>query len=153
MTTKIDNTLSETFNVTPAVKEEPAQEVIVYDKNDDPKEPDGTDYKYAQENIKRIIDGGMELFDVATRIAKQGEQPKAFDTATNILKIVTDANKALLDIQDKKNKITGATTKKTGRSAEEKVTNNNLIIGSSNDLAKISREIHEMRKKGEDDTT
>ena len=92
------------------------------------------DYEYARTNLYGVIEKGTNALEDILDIAKQSESARAFEVATNLIKTMVDANKDLLQLAKTKKEI-----EKVNEPVEQtqKVTNNNLFVGSSTDLLKM----------------
>ena len=71
-------------------------------------------------------------------IAKQSEQPRAFEVVSGLIKTIADANKDLLELKNKQKTL-------KGEKAAAKVTNNALFVGSTAELQKM---LKDARKDG-----
>lgn len=87
------------------------------------------DYSFARNNIYKIIETGQDILDDISIIAKQGQQPRAFEVAAGIMKTMLEANKDLLNlskqmqnIEEKEPEVDKAIVKNTT------ITNNNLHL-------------------------
>ena len=54
------------------------------------------DFEYARENIKSLINNGSDAIDEIIKIAKAGDNPRAFEVVSLLLKTVADMNKLRL---------------------------------------------------------
>lgn len=89
----------------------------------------GEDFHTARRNLHDVINMGMDAFSDAVNIAKSVQSPESFDSVTKMLKALSDANRALLDLQ--------ATQKHLdANNAAPQTVNNNLIVGSTEDILK-----------------
>merc|ERR1711965_1117323 len=130
MTKKFDG-LNETFNTNddllhPEVIEKKVEKI----KNtvDDVKK----DYDYTRGNLYSIIEKGQEAINGILELAQEGEMPRAYEVAGQLIKNVADATDKLLtlqqklkDVEDEKD-LKGPTT-----------VNNALFVGSTAELQKL----------------
>lgn len=58
-----------------------------------------TDYKVSRSQYYECLKAGNRLLDGITRIAEEGEHPRAFEVAVNALKIVAEINKDRMELQ------------------------------------------------------
>lgn len=65
-----------------------------------------TDFDLARGNIQLLLSEGHQLFDLAKIYAESAESTNAFEVATQLLKALTTANKDLLELHEKKKKVT-----------------------------------------------
>lgn len=99
------------------------------------------DHNFARNNMYNLLQQGQSAFMHALEVAKQSENPRAFEVAGTIMKNLADMNNQLLDLHAKKALVT-----KTAPAAEPmKVVNNSIVFqGSTADLNKM---IQNMRKE------
>lgn len=86
------------------------------------------DFDYARDNIKSLIDNGSDAIDEIIKIAKAGDNPRAFEVVSLLLKTVADMNKDLIDLYQK-TKI----AKKEDVTVNN-TTNNSIFVGSTSQL-------------------
>ena len=91
------------------------------------------DIEQARQNIKNIITKGDEALGEMMELAKQSESPRAFEVASGLMKTLLDANKDFVEMANKKKY---AIDDSRGGKQEANVTNNNLIV-STTDLLKM----------------
>ena len=94
-----------------------------------------SDYDFSREQYHNIIEKGNEALIELLSIAKEGEQPRAFEVATQLMNSLAATTKELLILQKTKKEVEG-TNKPTKNE-------NNLFIGSTSELQKLL----EMKKK------
>ena len=100
---KINDNLSEIFDiepiqqveVLPAIVNKSNTELVV---NDDVE----LDSALARKNIKGLLDKGGVAIDNLLLVAQESEHPRAYEVAANFIKILSDLNKDLLEIQKQK---------------------------------------------------
>ena len=128
---KIDDTLSEVFNMTPQQKE---LEVIDNTTGEIVKTPEGkieTDYETTRGNLRELLITGQNALHHALEVAKQSEHPRAFEVVGNLMKQLADVNQQLMDLHQQKAKLDAPKNK------DAKVTNNAIFVGSTSELAKM----------------
>ena len=97
------------------------------------------DYKTARANLYNLINKGNKLLNLATNIAADGGRGStmALQAAASILKNISDINKDIFEIHDRIKKL-------KEQEIEEKDTpttvNNNLYVGTTEDLIKMIRD-------------
>ena len=113
----------------------PAQELVdtkqVYDvvaQNDDDVD---NDYKYQRENFYGLVEKGSQAIDGILELAKEGEHPRAYEVAGNLIKQVAEVTEKLGDLQEKMRKL-----KEVPSNAPKNVTNA-LFVGSTAELQKM----------------
>ena len=97
-----------------------------------PYEPElNTDYKDVRQNLRYIIDSGQTAIDGILRVASEGEQPRAYEVVSQLIKSVSEANKDLIDLHKKLKDIKkeDPDSQRAGR-----ITNNPLFVGSTKEL-------------------
>ena len=91
------------------------------------------DIELARQNVQNIIEMGDDAVKEMVEIAKQSESPRAFEVVSTLMKTLLDANKDFVDLSTKKK----YAVEDTGPNQEAQVTNNNLIISTSELLKMI----------------
>ena len=126
----IDDKLNEILNITTEVMpievvEEKKEIVIPKDKDPD------TDFEVGRENLYKLLDKGNEAIDGILALAKEGEHPRAYEVAGQLIKTVSEVSQNLLDLQEKLKKI-----KDVPNTGPKSVTNA-LFVGSTTELTKL----------------
>ena len=93
------------------------------------------DYEFSREQYHALIEKGNTALESLLDIAKEGEQPRAFEVATQLINSLAATTKELLILQKTKKEVEG-TNKPTKNE-------NNLFIGSTSELQKLL----ELKKK------
>ena len=89
------------------------------------------DYKYQRENFYGLVERGQDAIDGILELAKEGEHPRAYEVAGNLIKQVAEVTEKLGDLQEKMRKL-----KEVPNSAPKSVTNA-LFVGSTAELQKM----------------
>ena len=89
------------------------------------------DYKYQRENFYGLVERGQDAIDGILELAKEGEHPRAYEVAGNLIKQVAEVTEKLGDLQEKMRKL-----KEVPNSAPKNVTNA-LFVGSTAELQKL----------------
>ena len=131
---KIDDKLNEVLGIA----EEPNElEVIQKETKDlvvpEDKDPD-IDFETGRKNLYNLIDKGNEAIDGILDLAKEGEHPRAYEVAGQLIKTVSEVSQNLLDLQDKLKKI-----KEVPNTGPKNVTNA-LFVGSTTELQKMLKD-------------
>ena len=131
---KIDDKLNEVLGIA----EEPNElEVIQKETKDlvmpEDKDPD-IDFETGRKNLYNLIDKGNEAIDGILDLAKEGEHPRAYEVAGQLIKTVSEVSQNLLDLQDKLKKV-----KEIPNTGPKNVTNA-LFVGSTTELQKMLKE-------------
>ena len=129
---KINDSLSEVFDITPIAKTDViVNEVEVIDDKNNRIE---SDYDTTRTNLRSLLTTGQEALIQALEVAKQSEHPRAFEVVGNMMKQLADVNQQLMDLHQQKQKLDAPVS---GGSKKE-VTNNNVIFtGSTAELNKL----------------
>ena len=92
------------------------------------------DYDFSRDQYYKLVEKGEEAIDLMMDLARESEHPRAFEVLAGMIKTNAEIADRLMDLQKKKkdvNKESLPTTPQLG------VTNNNLFVGSTKDLAKM----------------
>ena len=112
----------------------PTQEIV----NKVPDELAGdevdADYKYQRENFYRLVEQGSTAIEGILELAREGEHPRAYEVAGNLIKQVSEVTEKLGDLQEKMRKL-----KEVPNNAPKSVTNA-LFVGSTAELQKMLKE-------------
>ena len=84
------------------------------------------------------METGRSAMEEMLEIAKQSEQPRAFEVVSTLMKTLLDANKDFADISSKK-KYALEEINGPKEAAQTNVTNNNLIVSTA-DLLKMLKD-------------
>ena len=99
----------------------PAVEVVTTDLT--------SDYDFSRDQYQNLIEKGNDALEELLAIAKEGEQPRAFEVATQLINSLTATTKELLVLQKTKKEIEGV---------NKPVKNeNNLFVGSTKELQEL----------------
>ena len=94
------------------------------------KDPD-IDFETGRKNLYNLLDKGNEAIDGILNLAKEGEHPRAYEVAGQLIKTVSEVSQNLLDLQDKLKKVKDIPDK-----GPKNVTNA-LFVGSTTELQKM----------------
>ena len=134
---KIDDNLNEvlgiaeidkTFEVEVLPKKTSTEVLVPEDKDPD------IDFETGRKNLYNLLDKGNEAIDGILSLAKEGEHPRAYEVAGQLIKTVSEVSQNLLDLQDKLKKIKAIPDK-----GPKNVTNA-LFVGSTTELQKMLKE-------------
>lgn len=89
------------------------------------------DYTEHRETLKELVNQGQEALQNLLLLAKESEHPRAYEVTGQLLKTTADLTKDLIELQVTMNKIENS--KDGGK--PQKVVNNAILVGSTNDLA------------------
>ena len=129
----IDDKLNEVLNIAadvlPATTPEENTELVIPQD----KDPD-SDFETGRENLYKLLDKGNEAIDGILALAKEGEHPRAYEVAGQLIKTVADVSKDLLELQEKLKKIKDVPNK------GPKSVTNALFVGSTTELQKLLKD-------------
>lgn len=91
------------------------------------------DIEQARLNIAELMKKGTDSLDELLAVAKQSQNPRAFEVASTMMKTLLDANKEFVGMSEKKK---FAKDDHPSQQATTNVTNNNLIL-STTDMLKM----------------
>ena len=130
----IDDKLNEVLDIAGEIV---PQEVKIETKKEltvpEQKDPD-IDFETGRKNLYRLLDKGNEAVDGILELAKEGEHPRAYEVAGQLIKTVSEVSQNLLDLQDKLKKV-----KDIPDRGPKNVTNA-LFVGSTTELQKMLKE-------------
>ena len=107
-------------------------------KKEKPKSPDveintkdlTNEYEFYQEQYHTLIDKGNDALDELLAVAKESENPRAFEVVTQLLSGLTNTTKELLQLQKTKKEIEKDVK-------DPSTVNNSLFIGSTAELQEL----------------
>ena len=133
----IDDKLNEVLNIAEEVLEkkeeknpleiakEPPKPVVP--ENDDVD----TDFDTGRGELYKLLEKGNEAIDGILNLAKEGEHPRAYEVAGQLIKTQSEVAQNLLDLRDKLKKI------KDVKELGPKNVTNALFVGSTTELQKM----------------
>ena len=134
---KIDDKLNEVLGIT-EVDKTYENEVLPKKVNTELMVPDDKDpeidFETGRKNLYNLLDKGNEAIDGILNLAKEGEHPRAYEVAGQLIKTVSEVSQNLLDLQDKLKKV-----KEIPEKGPKNVTNA-LFVGSTTELQKMLKE-------------
>ena len=92
------------------------------------------DYEYQRKQFYNLVEKGSVAIDGILEIAKEGEHPRGYEVAGNLIKQVSEVTEKLGDLQEKMRKL-----KEVPNNAPKSVTNA-LFVGSTAELQKMLKE-------------
>ena len=103
-----------------------------------------TDYMLVRRNMKDLISIGEDAIDGIVRVATEGDAPRAYEVAAQMIKTVSEMNQDLIDLH---NKMKALKKEETNIST----TNNSIYVGSTRDLLDLVNESRSSKKAIESD--
>ena len=89
------------------------------------------DHKYSRENYYNLIEKGQEAIEGILDVAKEGQHPRAYEVAGNLIKSVADTVDKLQDLNKKLKDL-----KELPKTANANI-KNDLFVGSTAELQKM----------------
>lgn len=86
------------------------------------------DYWLVRKNMKELIKTGEDAIDGILKVATEGDSPRAYEVAAQMIKTVADANKDLIDLHKKMKDINKEEINMNS------TTNNSIYVGSTSEL-------------------
>lgn len=109
--------------------------------------PDSSDdYNYSRQNIVDLIEKGNTYLQQFGMVAMSAQEPRYIEVLTNLLNSLVAANEKLLDL-----KIKEQTIKAKEFSNDPTTINNNLFVGSTEELLEAMNTMPARKKKKKDD--
>ena len=137
--TKLDDKVNEILGI--EATEKPTLESIVKIDNPsvprikDPNKPDiDSDYEYSRENYYNLIEKGQEAIEGILEIAKEGQHPRAYEVAGQLIANVASTVDKLQDLQKKLKEL-----KNLPKTASPQI-KNALFVGSTKDLQQLLKQ-------------
>ena len=131
---KIDDKLNEVLGIAEEVPYENSLEVAKKTSTEitvpEDKDPE-IDFETGRKNLYNLLDKGNEAIDGILNLAKEGEHPRAYEVAGQLIKTVSEVSQDLLNLQDKLKKV-----KEVPDKGPKNVTNA-LFVGSTTELQKM----------------
>mgnify|MGYP001038428763 CR=1 FL=1 len=129
----IDDKLNEVLNIAadvlPATTQDESKELVI------PQDKDvEIDFDTGRENLYKMLKKGNDAIDGILALAKEGEHPRAYEVAGQLIKTVADVSKDLMSMQEKLKKLNEVPN--TG----PKSVTNALFVGSTTELQKLLKE-------------
>ena len=117
--------------------------IVVSDKSKDIEK----DYTSVRKNLKEIINKGNGAIDGILAVASEGDSPRAYEVAAQMIKTVAEANKDLIDLHKKMKDI----KKEDVVNNHNNTTNNAIYVGSTKDLQELVNQSRSASRRIESD--
>ena len=133
----IDDKLNEVLNIADKVLEKKEEKNPLEVANEPPKPvaPENaevdTDFDTGRNELYKMLEKGNTAIDGILNLAKEGEHPRAYEVAGQLIKTQSEIAQNLLDLQDKLKKI------KDVKELGPKNVTNALFVGSTTELQKM----------------
>jgi len=133
----IDDKLNEVLNIADEVLQKKEEKNPLEIANEPPKPvaPENaevdTDFDTGRNELYKMLEKGNTAIDGILNLAKEGEHPRAYEVAGQLIKTQSEIAQNLLDLQDKLKKI------KDVKELGPKNVTNALFVGSTTELQKM----------------
>ena len=133
----IDDKLNEVLNIAEEVLDKKEEKNPLEIANEPPKPvaPENaevdTDFDTGRNELYKMLEKGNTAIDGILNLAKEGEHPRAYEVAGQLIKTQSEIAQNLLDLQDKLKKI------KDVKELGPKNVTNALFVGSTTELQKM----------------
>jgi len=129
--------------------EAPTKEIVKSKEQPIVKQTDDADKDYTsvRGNLYSIISKGNEAIDGILEVAQEGDSPRAYEVAAQMIKTVAEANKDLLDLHKKMKDI----RKEDNTTNNNTTTNNAIYVGSTKDLQELVNQSRSASRRIESD--
>ena len=133
----IDDKLNEVLNIAEEVLDNKKEKNPLEIANEPPKPvaPENaevdTDFDTGRNELYKMLEKGNTAIDGILNLAKEGEHPRAYEVAGQLIKTQSEIAQNLLDFQDKLKKI------KDVKELGPKNVTNALFVGSTTELQKM----------------
>ena len=104
------------------------------------KDDETIDYDYTRGNLYSLIEKGQEALDSILEVAQEGQQPRAYEVVSQLIKNVADTTDKLVDLQQKMKNLEAEDPK-----GPSTVTNA-LFVGSTAELQKLLKSQSDTKK-------
>ena len=143
--TKLEDKVNEILGID---KPEPTKEVVKQDfkpvvprREDNDKADVDNDYKYSRENYYNLIERGQEAIEGILDIAREGQHPRAYEVAGQLIGQVGQTVDKLQDLQKKLKDL-----KELPKTANQNI-KNALFVGSTAELQKMLKKDEDTKVK------
>ena len=143
--TKLEDKVNEILGID---KPEPSKQIVkkeikppVPRVEDAKKEDVDNDYKYSRENYYNLIERGQEAIEGILDIAREGQHPRAYEVAGQLIGQVGQTVDKLQDLQKKLKDL-----KELPKTANQNI-KNALFVGSTADLQKMLKKDETIKSK------
>jgi hypothetical protein len=131
----IDDKLNEVLNIAEEVLEKKEDKNPLEIVNEKPVAPENadvnTDFDTGRGELYNLLEKGNTAIDGILALAKEGEHPRAYEVAGQLIKTQSEIAQNLLDLQDKLKKL------KDVKGDSPKSVTNALFVGSTTELQKM----------------
>lgn len=104
------------------------------------------DIEDARQNLKTIMDQGEGALDEMRKVAQATEHPRAYEVMSTMMRSMIDANKAFIDVSEKKHQTKKKNREQQGPTDGKYVQNNQYVFNGN--AADIISELENQEKDG-----
>tara|TARA_Y100000034_G_scaffold134254_1_gene202157 strand:+ start:1608 stop:2039 length:432 start_codon:yes stop_codon:yes gene_type:complete len=136
MNHKVDVVLNDIFDMESSEVKEIIEEGEILESNPEDRNIDiEHDYIESRNNYYKLFEQGVDAMEYALDLAKQSDNPRAFEVVGQLLKNTSEVNDRLMDLQKKMEEL-----KALDRKGNPTKVTNALFVGSTSDLQKLIKE-------------
>ena len=99
------------------------------------------DYNLVRNNLKELISTGEDAVEGILKVAMEGDSPRAFEVAAQMIKTVAETNKDLIELHKKMKDINKEEVNVNN------TTNNSIYVGSTRELQDLINQARSTRKE------
>jgi|SaaInlStandDraft_3_1057020.scaffolds.fasta_scaffold03788_5 hypothetical protein len=125
--------IDDALDIEPTIKQEEIKDVAVVSNDMDID----SDYEYIRRSLYGLNDKGDEAIELMLDLARESDHPRAYEVLGQLIKNNAEIAEKLMKLQKSKKEITGGTQEMPAQNT----TNNNVFIGSTNDLQKLLNDV------------
>lgn len=140
---KFEERMENIFNVAPTQNEEIVDgELVINNTKESPLQKIDldsdlkVDYDDTRETYQELIEKGKNAIDDMLSIARETENPRAFEVVATLLNTVSETNTKLMDLQKKIREISGNSSKQATTKIDKAI-----FVGSTAELAKMIKDM------------
>jgi len=105
------------------------------------------DFEYVRETYYDLIEKGRNAIERMGEVAEETEHPRAFEVLATTIKTVSDVSGNLLDLHIKRNQLQTKTELEASKAEAQQLTQNNIFVGSTEDLLSKLEELDKEKVK------
>lgn len=94
------------------------------------------DFAFSRKNIKSVLEKGGDALEGILRLAEASEHPKAYEVVATMIKNLTESNKQLLELHEKRRELAPIKTEEAKEDSKQ-ITNNNVFVGTTAELLEL----------------
>lgn len=96
-----------------------------------------TDLDYARNTYIDLIEKNRESIDIMLELARASEHPRVFEVLSNSIKTTSEITEKLIGLHVSNKQLRSSEQKSEAGSGHNTTTNNNVFIGSTEELQKL----------------